>query len=296
MNLSASKLGKRYYGGEWGLRPAELHFGPGMHGLLGPNGAGKTTLMRLLAGLLRPTTGRAELDGLDVIHPRQRQRIGYVPQTFQMYPSLTGREWLMHRVQSSPGKLFPSRRQALEQVEKILLDVNLTSQADRPARTYSTGMMKRLGIAQAMIINPDVIIVDEPTAGLDPEERLRLRNVLAEASLTRIVLLSTHILSDIEASCGSVLVLKEGTAAYQGSLAGLASFGEGKVWTWEAAQDEWRRYGPSRLMSARRTEEGFICRTLAEEPPNRYARLSEPTLEDGYMALIGLPSEGGAFL
>jgi len=282
--LTAAGLGKHYKNG-WALRPLNLALGPGMYGLLGPNGAGKSTLMRLLAGLLAPTVGEARLDGVSVRSGAAvRRRIGYVPQTFQVYPQLTAREWLLH---AAALKGIRSGKPAAEEVERTLNDVNLTEQADRPARTYSSGMVKRLGIAQALIGAPEAVIVDEPTAGLDPEERARLRNVLAEAAMTRTVLLSTHVVSDIQTSCRHVLVLDRGALLYNGSLGGLAACADGLVWTWEVSGTEWRSSREPGLLSARRTEEGVLCRVLSAVRPHTYAEPAAPTPHDGYVALIG---------
>jgi len=287
--LTAVRLGKRYRL-HWALRPLDLAFDAGMHGLLGPNGAGKTTLMHMLAGVLRPTgSGRTELDGHPVLHgSATRRRIGFVPQSFHMYPALTAREWLSHA-----GRLKGLRSSALANaVERTLEDVSLTGIADRPARTYSGGMVKRLAIAQALIGDPDVIIADEPTTGLDPEERIKLRNLLAQLSLTRVVLLSTHVLGDIQAACRTVTVLNRGELAYRGDLDGLARHGEGLIWTWEAAQPEWQHYEGIDMLSARLTPEGIVCRALASKAPSRYAVPAAPTPEEGYIALLSRHSDG----
>lgn len=281
--ISACQLGKRYRTG-WALRPVDLSFGPGMHGLLGPNGAGKTTLIRLLAGLLRPSTGRAELLGVNVLQGgAARKKIGYVPQTIHPYLTLTAREWLSHaaRLKGIAGSAAVSGA-----VEQTLEDVGLTAVADRRARAFSSGMIRRLGIGQAIIGSPDIIIADEPGAGLDPEERVKLRNLLAGLSMTRTVLLSTHILSDIQSNCISVAVLKSGNLAYHGPMERLARFGEGRVWTWEAAPDEPRWTAGALLLSARTTGDGILCRALAEEPPHPYAMPAAPAPEEGYIALL----------
>jgi len=282
--LAAYNLGKKYKK-EWALKPVSFRLERGMHGLLGPNGAGKSTLMRLLAGLLMPTTGDALLQGITVRDARQvRRRIGYVPQIFKIYPQLTAQELLRHR-----ARLIGEGSRAEQEVKvgQIIHAVHLEAKADRPIKTYSTGMLKRLGIAQALLSTPEVLIVDEPTTGLDPEERLRLRNLLAELAMKSVVLLSTHILSDIETSCKNVLVLKEGQLCYNGLLSGLAQFAEGRVWQWEAAELEWRSMAQERLLMARRTAGGIMCRTIADIQPTPYAELATPTMEDGYLALIG---------
>ncbi|UVI28730.1 ATP-binding cassette domain-containing protein [Paenibacillus spongiae] len=281
--LTAYNLGKKYKQ-EWALEPLSFRLERGMYGLLGPNGAGKSTLMRLLAGLMAPSTGEATVQGVSVRSGLQaRSRIGYVPQTFQMYPQLTARELLRHTARLKSGA---SRAEQEREVERLLHSVNLEDKADRPARTYSSGMVKRLGIAQALVGSPDVIIVDEPTTGLDPEERIRLRNLLAETALRSVILLSTHILGDVETSCKDVIVLTDGKLRYNGALSGLARHAEGRLWQWEASELEWRAMAQERLLAARRTADGVLCRTLADAPPTPYAQLAEPSMEDGYLALI----------
>ncbi|GGD48834.1 ATP-binding cassette domain-containing protein [Paenibacillus nasutitermitis] len=289
--LAAYNLGKKYKK-NWALEPLSLEFTRGLYGLLGPNGAGKSTLMRLLAGLLAPSTGDATIRGVSVRGGvAVRRSIGYVPQTFQMYPQLTARQWLRH---VSRLKNSGTRHEQDNEMERLLHAVHLEAQADRPARTYSSGMVKRLGIAQALIGNPQVVIVDEPTAGLDPEERVRLRNVLAELAHSSVVLLSTHVLSDVATSCRSVIVLGNGQLHYEGPRAGLARFADGRLWEWEASEHEWRSMSLEWLMTARRTADGIRCRAIGDRPPTPYATSATPTMEDGYMALIaGLPKVYG---
>ena len=282
--LTAEHLSKKYKG-VWALQPLSLQLKRGMHGLLGPNGAGKSTLMRLLAGLLAPTTGEASVSGIPGrAGVEARRRIGYVPQTFQMYSQLTARQWLRHVARL---KNAGTGREQDAEVNRLLHAVHLEEQADRPARMYSSGMIKRLGIAQALIGRPEVMIVDEPTTGLDPEERVRLRNVLAETAHASVVLLSTHVLTDVESSCKDVIVLDGGMLRYSGTAAGLARFAEGKLWQWEASAREGRSLALEGLLSARKTADGVLCRAVSERPPTPYAEPAEPTMEDGYMALIG---------
>lgn len=291
--LIATNLGKQYKK-RWAVEPLNLELGAGMYGLLGPNGAGKSTLMRLLAGILRPTTGSASLRGQPVLgNVAGMRQIGYVPQAFRLHPQLTAREWLMHaaRIKGIPARLAP------EAVSRVLDAVHLEAAADRAAGIYSSGMAKRLGIAQALIGDPCAIIVDEPTAGLDPEERVRLRNLLAEAALERIIIMSTHIFSDVIASCRQAIVLRDGALVYKGSLPELAACAEGKVWAWEASADEWRQFaaGPGILLSASKLPDGFLCRVLAGSQPSPFAMAVDPTSEDGYFALIGLQQEDGYY-
>ncbi|EFM11650.1 ABC transporter related protein [Paenibacillus curdlanolyticus YK9] len=279
--LTANRLGKRYRSG-WALHPISVSFGPGMHGLLGPNGAGKSTLLRMLAGLLAPTTGDAELHGLSVRHPfRSRQHIGFVPQTFRMHGQLTGLEIVKHSVMMRGA----AAREAAAAAEAALSAVGLAEQMSWAVRSCSSGMIKRLGIAQAIACDPDVLIVDEPTAGLDPEERVRLRSVLAELSQTKAVILSTHVLSDV-GICRDIHVLCEGRLLYSGGKEELAAHAKGQVWRWETSESEWRRQPASGIVAARRTFEGLECRALSMTMPHPYASETEPSMEEGYLALI----------
>ncbi|SDS14347.1 ABC-type multidrug transport system, ATPase component [Paenibacillaceae bacterium GAS479] len=282
--LTAHMLGKQYKT-DWALRPLTLQLGTGLHGLLGPNGAGKSTLLRLFAGMLAPTTGDALLRGSSVRDFRRNgSRIGYLPQNMRVLPQFTARQWLLHAA-SLQSKASLKERMLI--VDDVLEQVNLRSEADVQARSYSFGMIKRLGVAQALLSASDLLIVDEPTAGLDPEERIRLRRVLAEAAATRVVLLSTHVLGDIGASCREVIVLGRGRLMYHGSTQGLAGFAEDRTWAWETSENEWRRMPLDGLLSARKTDEGILCRALSERSPSPFAQRVEPTMEEGYLALMG---------
>lgn len=208
--LSVRKLVKVYPGGVTALQGVDLDVPPGMFGLLGPNGAGKSTFMKILAGLLEPTSGTVTLDGKDVVQdPAAAQaRLGYLPQDFGFYPHLTGRQMLTYLlklkgVEPSDGKL-----EGL--VDDLLHRVNLSFAAKRKVKGYSGGMRQRLGIAQALAGDPRMIIVDEPTAGLDPEERQRFYRLLAELAVERIVLLSTHIVEDVAVLCPRFAVIANG--------------------------------------------------------------------------------------
>ncbi|MBK6845405.1 MAG: ATP-binding cassette domain-containing protein [Gemmatimonadetes bacterium] len=230
--LEIRALAKWYPGPVHALRGISLDVPTGMFGLLGPNGAGKTTFMRILAGLLEPSAGRLILDGDDITgHPeRLWPRLGYLPQYFGFYPHLTGHAMLRHMLQLK-GVSHPGGIDAL--VEALLERVNLGAAARRPVRSYSGGMRQRLGIAQAIAGDPRLIIVDEPTAGLDPEERLRFYRLLAELAESRIVLLSTHIVDDVAILCPRFAVLHQGTilasttpSAARDALAGAMFEGE----------------------------------------------------------------------
>ena len=215
--LTIRDLVKVYPGPVTALQGINLDVPPGMFGLLGPNGAGKSTLMKILAGLLEPTSGAVTLDGEDVLTKpeRIRQRLGYLPQEFGFYPHLTGEKMLTYLLKLK-GVEAPGRA-ARSSCAELLERVNLTSAAKRKVKTYSGGMRQRLGIAQAIAGDPRLIIVDEPTAGLDPEERLRFYRLLAELAADRIVLLSTHIVEDVAVLCPRFAVIRKGRLVAQTS-------------------------------------------------------------------------------
>ena len=207
MELLIENLGKRY-GQHWALRQLSLRCEPGMLGLVGPNGAGKTTLMRMIATLLEPTEGTIRWNGQDIrTHGEAlRQVLGYLPQEFGIYPEFTGRQFLRYlaAMKGLPKSLAHRR------VDEVLEIVNLEQVADRKLPTYSGGMKQRIGIAQALLNDPELLIVDEPTAGLDPAERVRFRTLLASLTSNRIIILSTHIISDVEAVANRLVILQEG--------------------------------------------------------------------------------------
>ena len=206
--LSIQTLGKQYRQDFWGLRDFTLDLGPGIIGLLGPNGAGKSTLMRMLATITRPTEGKIVWRGQDIAKNPDilRDILGYLPQDFGVYPNLTAIEFLeyMAAIKGLPGKA------ARQRIDTLLQLVNLTDSARRPLGGYSGGMKQRIGIAQALLNDPQLLIIDEPTVGLDPEERVRFRNLLADLAADRIILLSTHIVSDVEATAAEIVLINKG--------------------------------------------------------------------------------------
>src|SRR4051794_25294514 len=226
--LTIRDLVKVYPGPVTALQGINLDVPPGMYGLLGPNGAGKSTLMKILAGLLEATSGAVALDGEDVLAKpeRIRQRLGYLPQEFGFYPHLTGEKMLTYLLKLK-GVEAPGGLKAL--VAELLARVNLSSAAKRRVKTYSGGMRQRLGIAQAIAGDPRLIIVDEPTAGLDPEERLRFYKILAELAADRIVLLSTHIVEDVAVLCPRFAVIRKGRLVAQTSPSEARQAIEGTV-------------------------------------------------------------------
>ncbi|HSJ55292.1 MAG TPA: ABC transporter ATP-binding protein, partial [Anaerolineae bacterium] len=270
------------------LRGVSLEIGPGMFGLVGPNGAGKTTLMRILAGLVRPTGGSVRVLGHDVTKPAGKKAVkaalGYLPQELGLYPNLSAYEF-MDYVASLKGLTDSAGRR--RQIEELLERVGLADVAQRQIGTYSGGMKRRVGVAQALLGSPRLLIVDEPTAGLDPEERVRLRNLLAEMSSHCTVLLSTHIVEDISQSCSELACLCEGQVLFRGSPRELIAAARGKVWL--IATNGERPDSDLQLVSMLQLDGGMQYRVLGDPAPDYRATAVEPSLEDGYIWLMRRP-------
>jgi ABC-type multidrug transport system ATPase subunit len=222
MDIEINDLSKVYKGGVQAINTIDMTIPSGMFGLLGPNGAGKTTLMRILAGILRPTSGTIQIGEYDISTERGRtsvkRMLGYLPQDLGMYPDLSAREFLDY---VGILKGMDNRKTRRQRVEELLEIVSLTNVANRKLKTYSGGMKRRIGIAQALLNDPKLLIVDEPTAGLDPEERIRFRNLLSDLGGDRTVLLSTHIVEDIAQTCRNLAIMKSGKVVFQGTTAEL---------------------------------------------------------------------------
>jgi ABC-2 type transport system ATP-binding protein len=282
--ISITKLTKTYAGKVQALRGIDLEIGSGMFGLVGPNGAGKTTLMRILAGLVRPTGGAVQVLGNDVTTPQGKLAtqalLGYLPQELGLYPTLTAREFLdyMAILKGVTDRLV--RRQ---QVTDVLQQVRLADEADRQLKTYSGGMKRRVGIAQALLGDPQLLIVDEPTAGLDPEERVRLRNLLSDMATRRTVLLSTHIVEDISQSCNDLAVIAQGKVLFRGTPRDLIARARGHVWTINSTGKR-PNHGLT-IVSTLQLQDAVQYRVLGD-PTGQAAAPSEPSLEDGYLWLM----------
>jgi len=283
MELIIDRVSKRFQT-KLALQDVSLRCSPGMIGLVGPNGAGKTTLMRIIATLLQPTTGTITWDGLDTQKHggSLRQVLGYLPQDFGVYPEFSGRKFLRYLAEMKGLPTALARRR----VDELLELVNLTQVADQRLTTYSGGMKQRIGIAQALINDPELLIVDEPTAGLDPEERVRFRTLLASLTASRIILLSTHIVGDVEAVASRLVVLRQGRILADTTPQGLLARANGKVW--EATVDlatAQRLQIENRVSTMISKPDGVHLRLVSESRPHAAARPAEPNLEEALLAI-----------
>jgi ABC-type multidrug transport system ATPase subunit len=285
MNLVIDSVGKQYRGNVWGLQNISLQLRPGILGLLGPNGAGKSTLMRILATVTRPTRGRVLWNDAEVLSSPDplRMVLGYLPQDFGIYPHLTAFEFLEYL--AAVKGLEPSS--ARRRIDELLSVVNLTDVRDRPLGGFSGGMRQRVGIAQALLNDPQLLIVDEPTAGLDPEERVRFRNLLSELSGERIVILSTHIVSDVEAVATDIAILNHGLLVAHDSPESLLAAISGKVWEIVVPSAALSVIQQQHLISSTaHRSDGVHVRVVSNSPPTPQAQPLEPTLEDAYLGSI----------
>jgi ABC-2 type transport system ATP-binding protein len=284
MILEFADVTKVYKGGLRGLDGVSMCLRPGLVGLLGPNGAGKSSLMRIAATVTRPTSGQVLLDGVDVVARPDllRRNLGYLPQDFGVYPHLTAREFLAYL---AAMKGLPARR-ARTRIGELLDLVDLAGAGKRPLGKYSGGMLRRVGIAQALLADPQVLIVDEPTAGLDPEQRVSFRNLLADLAADRVVLLSTHIVSDVESVAAEIAIMAAGRLVVRGSQDDLLAQASGQVWELTVPADQAaqvRRAHPVSKMI--RTTSGVRVRLLARTAPAADAIAVPPDLEDAYLAI-----------
>lgn len=284
MKISVSNLSKRF-GTKQALDNINLEIDSGMFGLLGRNGAGKTTFMRILATLLSKTEGSIDMCGVPIENTKEiRNMVGYLPQDFSMYPNMTVYKAMDYLAVLS-GISLRKRRKI---IGKLLSKVNLTNYQNVKVKSLSGGMNRRLGIAQALIHNPRVLIVDEPTAGLDPEERIRFRNLLCEIANDRIVILSTHIVGDIEATCENVAILDSGKVIYNGSTEALAKIAEGKVYSIEVDKKDIENIKSRFVVIGMLTQGGkATLRVISDDKPFETAVDCNPTIEDGYMLIMG---------
>lgn len=294
MRLSIEKVSKIYRSGVRALHNFSLEIGPGVLGLLGPNGAGKSTLMSILATITQPTGGRViwqeGLSSFDIVqHPNTLRRVlGYLPQDFGIYPKLTAVEFLEYlaAVKGLPAKL------AKERVQELLVVVNLAEVRKRPLGGFSGGMRQRVGIAQALLNDPKLLIVDEPTAGLDPEERVRFRNLISELAADRIVLLSTHIVSDVESTANQIVLVNQGELVSHTTPEDLLLAVEGRVWECVVSSADFPIFKQHhRVSGIVRRSDGFHVRVVSEQKPWGNALLQAAQLEDAYLYCLNAPVE-----
>jgi len=283
--LTISNLSKTYDNAVRALHSVDLSIGHGLFGLLGPNGAGKSTLMRTIAALQEPDEGEIHLDGRNVFADPQelRRRLGYLPQEFGAYPGVSALALLDH---IAVLKEITHRGERSEQVTSVLRITNLYHVRRRAVSTFSGGMKQRFGIAQALLGNPRLIIVDEPTAGLDPEERNRFHNLLSEIGEQSIVLLSTHIVEDVRDLCANMAILAEGRIVAQGEPEKLVADLNGKLWRKTVSRSEIDGYKQTHRVISTHLFGGRIrLQALADSRPAGFEAV-EPGLEDVYFSVL----------
>lgn len=283
MNITIRHLDK-YYGRKQALSDVTMTIPKGMFGLLGRNGAGKTTLMKILATLSKKQSGTVEICGIPVENAAEIRRItGYLPQEFNMYPGMS-----VYEAMDYLGVLSGlSKQERRKRIPVLLERVNLQDDRKKKVKALSGGMKRRLGIAQAVIHDPKVLIVDEPTAGLDPEERVRFRNLLSEIAEERIVILSTHITGDIEASCEEIAVLEEGKLLFRGTVEELLRSVRGKVFQAEISRHELADLKERCIVTSMLTlGNNVMARFISEQKPFPGAERCEAGVEDAYMYLM----------
>ena len=284
MEISIKNLDKVYPGGFKALSDINLTIGEGMFGLLGPNGAGKSTLMRILVTLMKHSSGDILIDGKEIQNHRKeiRSMVGYLPQDFRFFSKLRSWEFLDYAARLAG---MSSARERRERVDEMLNNVGLFEFRNRMANKLSGGMKRRLGIAQALIAYPSIIIVDEPTTGLDPEERIRFRNLLSDLGRSdTIIILSTHIVGDISSTCNQMALLNEGELIYNGTPDHLVEQTKGKVWRAEVSQIEYDGMKENYpIISTIPSGAGWEIQFVGEKPSNINAIAVDPNLEHAYV-------------
>lgn len=267
------------YGSKTILHQISAQFTPGLYGLLGANGTGKTTLLNLISHFTCPDKGQILLDG-QAQSADFYQHIGFLPQRFSYYDNFTGLDFLLYMA-TLKGM---SKNQAKKEAEHLLWLVNLHDVRRKRISAYSGGMKQRLGIAQALLNDPKILILDEPTVGLDPKERVKFRNIISDLSAHKIILLSTHIVSDVEAIAKEIIILKNGKFLQQGSSQELLMTIVGKVWEFPVPDGSHLPSGEHfAVVNEKVTSSGRVFRVISDEQPNQQAQTVQPTLEDLYI-------------
>lgn len=285
MELQMVNLTKRF-GDFKAVDDMNIRITNGVYGLLGVNGAGKTTLMRMICTLLTPTSGQIMCDGKDIqkMEGEYRNLLGYLPQEFGFYPEFTVKDYLLY-IASLKG-IRPVV--AKKRVKELLEQVGLSKAANKKMKKLSGGMKRRVGIAQAILNNPKILILDEPTAGLDPTERVRFRNLISELSEERIVILSTHIVSDVEYIANEIWLMKNGRLVQQGSLNDVLDSMPEKVWSIVTSQAEAAKLMKQYKVSNMKTDrDGVELRIISAQQPSAYAEVVQPNLEDVFLYYFG---------
>lgn len=284
MEIQIKNLNKTYPGGYKALDGIDLTISQGMFGLLGPNGAGKSTLMRILVTLMKPSSGEVLIDGKDINKHRReiREMVGYLPQDFRFFAKLRSWEFLDYAARLAG---MNHRKERRERVDEMLESVGLYEFRNRMANKLSGGMKRRLGIAQALIAHPSIIVVDEPTTGLDPEERIRFRNLLSDLGRTdKIIILSTHIVGDISSTCNQMALLNEGALVYEGTPDQLVDQAKGFVWRAEVSQEEYEHMKEEfPIISTIPSGTGWEIQFVGEKPSTMNAQRVDPNLEHAYV-------------
>jgi len=286
MQLTVNNLGKQYKRDFWGLKDFSLDIKPGILGLLGPNGAGKSTFMRMLATITKPTNGTITWNGVDVVKSPDvlRDVLGYLPQDFGVYLNLSAIEFLEYMAAIKGLDAVTAKKR----IDELLQLTNLVEAAKRPLGGYSGGMKQRVGIAQALLNDPQLLIVDEPTVGLDPEERVRFRNLLSDLSGEKIVILSTHIVSDVEATATHIALVNKGQLLREAAPENLLNELEHKVWEWTVHSDNLPALKQKHIISGTiRRSDGVQVRVVSADKPDSNAQNVSPNLEDAYLFFIG---------
>jgi len=292
VKLTIEQVTKKYSSGTVALRNFSLELGPGVLGLLGPNGAGKTTLMSILATITRASSGTVTWNGADLAKSPDalRAELGYLPQDFGVYPNLNVVEFLEYLAAVKGLDAASARRR----IDELLTIVNLADVRKRPLGGFSGGMRQRVGIAQALLNDPRLLIVDEPTAGLDPEERVRFRNLLSDLSGDRIVILSTHIVSDVEAAATDIALISQGVLVAHASPEELLGRVEGQVWEWVIPSADLAAAKQRFLISSTtRRSDGVHARVLGTSPASGAVAVA-PNLEDAYLFCLSTHRVGVA--
>ena len=288
MSLKINDLTVTFKNKVTAINHADLEIPNGVFGLLGENGAGKTTLMRVLTTVLTPTSGTVSMDGIlycEGNYPKIQRRIGYLPQEIDLYPGLTVQECLEYM-----GDLAGvPKEECRKRIQYYLEKTSLTEHRKKKMKQLSGGMKRRVGLVQALLNEPKFLIVDEPTTGLDPEERIRIRNLLVDFSENRTVLFSTHVVEDLAAVCNQLAVMKKGQFLYTGSMKELVRAAKGHVWICRLRDEVQAREIEKKyhISSKQLSEDGVQIRLISEKMPNIECVSVEPTLEDAYIYISG---------